>query len=379
MMARGPIVLAAGGTGGHVFPARALAETLTARGWRIALVTDMRGAAFGDSMAGVETHRISAASPGGGIAGRVRGLLALGIGLFQARALLRRLSPAAAVGFGGYPSVPTMWAAGGARIPTLIHEQNAVLGRANRLLAPRVDRIATAFAAVLGIRPDDRRKTVLTGNPVRTAIAAIGARPYPARQSAGDPLTILVFGGSQGARILSDVTPAALAALPPESRARLRIVQQCRAEDIDRVRAACDGAAVKAELATFFDDMPERLAAAQLVIGRAGASTIAEIGAAGRPAILVPYRHAMDDHQTANARAVAGAGAGWVMAEDDFTATALAARIEAFLSDPGLLREAAARALATGRPDAAERLADAAEALAGGSSGASARPEETAA
>jgi UDP-N-acetylglucosamine--N-acetylmuramyl-(pentapeptide) pyrophosphoryl-undecaprenol N-acetylglucosamine transferase len=287
------------------------------------------------------------------------------MGFIQARALLRRLAPSAAVGFGGYPSVPTMWAASGRRIPTLIHEQNSVLGRANRLLAPRVDRIATSFAAVLGIRDADREKTVLTGNPVRTAIAAIGTRPYPARNSADDPLTVLIFGGSQGARILSDVVPAAVAALPVDARAKLRIVQQCRTEDLDRVRALYDGADIQAELKTFFDDMPERIAAAHVLIGRAGASTIAEITAAGRPAILVPYRHAMDDHQTANARAVADAGAGWVMAEPDFTETALAARIEAFLSDPSLLREAATRSLTTGRPDAAERLADAAEALAG--------------
>ena len=375
MMPRGPIVLAAGGTGGHVFPARALAEALTARGWRIALVTDMRGTAFGESMAGVETHRIRAATLSGGIAGKIRGALQLGMGFIQARALLRRLAPSAAVGFGGYPSVPTMAAASGARVPTLIHEQNAVLGRANRLLAPRVDRIATAFATVLGIRPDDRKKIVLTGNPVRAAIAAIGARPYPARMSAEEPLRVLVFGGSQGARILSDVTPAAFAALPADARARMRIVQQCRSEDLERVRAVYEDAAIHAELATFFEDMPARLAAAHLVIARAGASTIAEATVAGRPIVFVPYRRAMDDHQTANARAVAEAGAGWAMAEDDFTAPALAARIGGFLSDPDLLRAAAARSLATGRPDAAERLADAAEALATRNS----RPTEAAA
>jgi UDP-N-acetylglucosamine--N-acetylmuramyl-(pentapeptide) pyrophosphoryl-undecaprenol N-acetylglucosamine transferase len=371
MIGRGPIVLAAGGTGGHVFPAQALAEALTARGWRIALVTDSRGTAFGESVAGVETHRIRAATFSGSIFTKLRGLVQLGLGLVQARNLLRRLAPSAAVGFGGYPSVPTMWAATSIRLPTLIHEQNAVLGRANRLLAPRVDRIATSFEHVQGIRADDRGKILLTGNPVRGAITAIATEPYPQRRSADDPLALLVFGGSQGATILSDVVPAAVAALPAQTRQQLRVVQQCRAEDLERVRNAYSAADVQAELAPFFDDMPARLAAAHLVVARAGASTIAEVTSAGRPVLLVPYRHAMDDHQTANARAIETIGSGWMLAEDDFTPDSLASRLQDCLATPDLLTKAAAAALNAGRTNAAGSLADATEALATGAEGAS--------
>lgn len=364
MIGRGPIVLAAGGTGGHVFPAQALAETLTARGWRIALVTDSRGTAFGDTIAGVETHRIRAATFSGGILTKLKGLLQLGLGLIQARRLLRRLSPSAAVGFGGYPSVPTMWAATGIRLPTLIHEQNAVLGRANRLLAPRVDRIATSFDDIRGVQPKDRQKIVLTGNPVRRAIAAIAGQPYPRRETPNEPLNLLVFGGSQGATILSDVVPAAVAALPVEARKRLRVVQQCRSEDLERVRTIYADAHTQADLAPFFDDMPARLAAAHLVIARAGASTIAEVTSAGRPALLIPYRHAMDDHQTANAQAIEAAGGGWMLSEDDFTPTALMERLDSCLASPGLLDEVSSKALDLGRTEAAGALADAAETIA---------------
>lgn len=371
MMSRGPIVLAAGGTGGHVFPAQALAEALTARGWRIALVTDSRGTAFGESVAGVETHRIRAATFSGGILTKLKGLVQLGMGLLQARSLLKRLSPAAAVGFGGYPSVPTMWAATGIRIPTLIHEQNAVLGRANKLLAPRVDRIATSFEKVHGIRAEDRGKVVLTGNPVRGAIAAIADQPYPKRHAADDRFNLLVFGGSQGATILSDVVPAAVAALPADARQTVLITQQCRAEDLERVRKAYDEAGVQAELAPFFDDMPDRLAAAHLVVARAGASTIAEVTGAGRPVLLIPYRHAMDDHQTANAHAIESAGGGWMLSEDDFTPAALTERLAMCLGSPDLLDKAAADACSVGRLHAAGSLADAAEAVATGREGGS--------
>ena len=280
MTARGPIVLAAGGTGGHVFPAQALAESLSARGWRIALVTDTRGSAFGDQVAGLEAYRIKAARIGGGAWSKLKGLTQLGLGFFQARGILRRLEPSAAVGFGGYPSVPTMWAATGARIPTLVHEQNAVLGRANRLLASRVDRIATSFDPEIVLRQKERGKSLLTGNPVRSAIRDIANSPYPRRKTENEPLSLLIFGGSQGARILSDVVPAAIATLPAAKRAKLQIIQQCRAEDLDRVQQVYSNASIKADLAPFFDDMPRRLAAAHLVIARAGASTIAEVTAA---------------------------------------------------------------------------------------------------
>jgi len=364
MEARGLIVLAAGGTGGHVFPARALAEALRARGWRLALITDRRGEAFGETLSDVETYLISAASPGGGVGGKLRALARLATGLLQARALLRRLKPDAVVGFGGYASVPTMLAAALARLPTIIHEQNAVLGRANRLLAPRVTRIATSFARVDALRPGDAARAVLTGNPVRAAIAAIGERPYPELAAKSGVLSLLVFGGSQGARVLSDVVPAAAARLCATTRKRLSVTQQCRAEDLERVRAAYRNAGIEATLAPFFEDLPERLAAAHLVIGRAGASTVAELAAAGRPALLVPYPFAADDHQRANARAVDEAGGGWLMPEPGFTAQALAARLESLLGRPAALGEAAAKARLAARPDAAAALADLTETVA---------------
>ncbi|MGE0744348.1 MAG: undecaprenyldiphospho-muramoylpentapeptide beta-N-acetylglucosaminyltransferase [Rhodospirillales bacterium] len=357
------IVLAAGGTGGHVFPAQALAAALLARGHRLALVTDRRGHAYGDALGTIETHRIAAARIDGGVAGKLRGAVELGCGYFQARRLLADLAPRAVVGFGGYPSVPVMLAAGRAGLPTLIHEQNAVLGRANRLLAGRVTRIAISFAAVSGLRPQDAAKTVLTGAPVRPEIAALASRPWPAFEGT---LRVLVLGGSQGARVLSEVIPHAVARLAAELRARLSIAQQCRPEDIEAARAVYAGCGADVELATFFDDVPHRLAATHLFIGRAGASTCAEVTAAGRPAILVPYLHATDDHQTANARQIEAAGAAWVMPQGAFTAEALAARLEALLADPAALAAAAERSRAIGKPDAAARLADAVEALAGG-------------
>lgn len=360
----GPIVLASGGTGGHVIPARALADALIARGWKIALVTDRRGLAFGEHDANTEIHQIKAASLGGGAGSKLRGLTQLGVGLLQARALLQRLKASAVVGFGGYPSVPTMWVAACKGLPTVIHEQNAVLGRANRLLAPRVGYIATSFATVERIRPADTAKIVFTGTPVRAPVAAIRESPYPAPDQATATLHLLVFGGSQGARVLSDVVPEALAALEDSVKARLVVTQQCREEDIEPVRAAYDAAGITATLATFFDDMPGRLAAAHLVIARSGASTIAELTVAGRPAILVPYRYATDDHQTANARAIDRAGAGWLIAEQDFTPQSLAARLSQLWRTPAMLVQAANNAAALGITDAAERLADLTEALA---------------
>jgi len=364
MGARGLVVLAAGGTGGHVFPARALAEALLARGWRVALITDARGETFGEAMENVDTYRISAASPGGGVGGKLRALARLAFGLLQARALLRRLKPDAAVGFGGYASAPTMLAAAFAGVPTLIHEQNAVLGRANRLLARRMTLIATSFARVNGLRLADEARTVTTGNPVRSAIADIGRRPYPELVEKTGVVSVLVFGGSQGARVLSDIVPAAVARLCSATRKRLSITQQCRAEDLDRVRDAYRKAGVAATVAPFLNDMPERLSAAHLVISRAGASTVAELTAAGRPALLVPYPFAADDHQRANARAIDEAGGGWLMPEPGFTAEALSARLESLLGKPSVLGEAASRARQAGRPDAAEALADLTEAIA---------------
>jgi UDP-N-acetylglucosamine--N-acetylmuramyl-(pentapeptide) pyrophosphoryl-undecaprenol N-acetylglucosamine transferase len=268
------------------------------------------------------------------------------------------------VGFGGYPSVPTMLAASRMGLPTLLHEQNARLGRANRWLAPRMKRIATSFAEVDGLDAAGRSRAAETGNPVRASVSALRSVPYIAPQAG--PIELLVIGGSQGAHILSAVVPAALALLPAALRARINLAQQARPEDIAAVRADHAANGIKAETAAFFSDIPARLARAHLVISRAGASSVAEICAIGRPAILVPYRFAADDHQTANAEALKQAGAAWVMAERDFTPAALAQRLENLFTQPALLEASAASAHRHGRPDAARRLADLVLETAGG-------------
>jgi UDP-N-acetylglucosamine--N-acetylmuramyl-(pentapeptide) pyrophosphoryl-undecaprenol N-acetylglucosamine transferase len=358
------IVLAAGGTGGHIFPAEALARELLGRGFRVALVTDRRGQAFGERLPGVALHHIRAGRFGAGIMSKVVATAELALGTLEAARLLRTLAPAAVIGFGGYPSVPTMVAAARLGLPTLIHEQNAVLGRANRLLAPKAKRIATAFAEVAAVREADRARVVETGNPVRAAIAALHNRRYFAPGAEG-PFEILVIGGSQGARVLSEVVPAAFAKLPEAPRRRLRVTQQARAEDIEAVRRAHAASGVLAELATFFDDVPTRLERAHLVISRSGASTIAELAMAGRPAILVPYLQAADDHQTANARALETAGGAWVMSQATVTPDSLAEKLAALMASPATLAAAAAHAHALSRPDAARALADLVIAVAG--------------
>ena len=352
-----PIVLAAGGTGGHLFPAEALARALLERQCRVALVTDRRGQAFGDKLPDIELHRIRAGRFGAGLVSKVVAGAELALGTREAHRLLRRLAPAAVVGFGGYPSVPPMLAAARLGLPTLIHEQNAILGRANRLLAPRAKRIATSFTEVGAVRNADRARIVETGNPVRPTIAALRGAPYPMPSLEG-PFEILIIGGSQGARVLSEVVPAALAQLPEPLRSRLRLTQQARAEDIDAVRRAHQASGVAAALATFFADIPERLARAHLVISRSGASTVAELAMVGRPAILIPYLQAADDHQTANARALEKAGGAWVMGQATITPAALGEKIMALMTAPTLLADAAAKAHALGRPDAAWALAD---------------------
>lgn len=352
------IVLAAGGTAGHVFPAEALGRELLERGCRVALITDSRGTALGDFLAGAETHSIRAGGLAGkGVTARLRSGGELVLGTWQARRLLTRLKPAVVIGFGGYASVPTMVAAslGGHR--TAIHEQNAVLGRANRLLAARVSRIATSFEGCRAIPERSADRVVHTGMPVRAAVAAMRERPYvpPAGNGA---IRLMVVGGSQGARVFSQVVPEAVVLLPEALRRRLTVVQQCRSEDLAAANAIYRAHGIEAELKNFFDDIPDRLAAAHLLIARSGASTVAEALAVGRPAILVPYPHAIDDHQSFNAHAVAEAGGGWLMPQDGFTAPALAARLESLLAVPATLERAAAAARAVGRPDAATRLAD---------------------
>jgi UDP-N-acetylglucosamine--N-acetylmuramyl-(pentapeptide) pyrophosphoryl-undecaprenol N-acetylglucosamine transferase len=361
------IVLAAGGTGGHLFPAEALARELTASGYRVALVTDRRGQAFGERL-GVELHRIRAGRPEGGVAHKVRAAAEIWLGVREARGLLRRLDPACVAGFGGYPSVPTMLAATRLGLPTLVHEQNALLGRANRLLAGRVRRIATSFADTRGIRAKDRAKVTLTGNPVRPAIALMRQTGY-ATYDPEAPFRLFVMGGSQGARILGDVVPRAIAALAPELRQRLEIAQQARAEQLDAARQIYRDAGIDADLAAFFEDVPLRMASAHLVVSRAGASSVAELAVIGRPAILVPFALAAEDHQTLNARAFAANGAGWVMDEAEFTPEALTQRLASLMAAPEELAKAAAAAAAHGRPEAARDLADLVSALARGANG----------
>lgn len=356
--ARRSIVLSAGGTGGHVFPAQSLADALSRRGFPIALITDRRANALGGALATADTYRINAA----GIAGRNildRGIavLQLGVGYFQARRILRSVHPLAVVGFGSYASVPAMLAATSIGARTVIHEQNAVLGRANRFLAPRVTRIATAFQAVAKLREEDKAKTVFTGNPVRPEVIAIAKQPFPALVEGG-PINLLVFGGSLGATVFSQVVPETLAALPEDLRRRIHLVQQCRAEDLDAVRAVYAAAGIDAELASFFGDMPVKLANAHLVISRAGASTVAELMAAGRPAILVPYPHATDDHQTKNAESLCDAGGGWMIPQHAFDRQSLTTRLMALLANPRTLQTTALCAGRMGMRTAADNLAN---------------------
>ncbi len=355
-------VVAAGGTGGHLFPAEALARELQARGWRIVLATDARGARYAEHFPAEERLALEAATfklsdP----VGVMRGLFRIEAGVRQARAAFQRLRPAVVVGFGGYPSLPALLAAKGLRLPRLIHEQNAVLGRVNRFLVPRVQAVACAFPTLE--KAPARLKPVVVGNPVRPEIRALYGEPYA---PPGPWYRLLITGGSQGARILSEVVPAALAALPEPLRRRLQVEQQTRADAVDAARAAYAAAGLDAEVAPFFGDMAARLRTAHLVIGRAGASTVCELAAAGRPSILVPFAAAMDDHQTLNARLLSDPGAAVVIAEPHFTPEKLAEVLEALLTTPGALETMAAAAHGAARPDAAARLADLVEATATG-------------
>jgi UDP-N-acetylglucosamine--N-acetylmuramyl-(pentapeptide) pyrophosphoryl-undecaprenol N-acetylglucosamine transferase len=348
------VVLAAGGTGGHMFPAEALARALIDNGARVALITDRRGQAFGDALPRVAVHRIHASKLPRGTVDRIRAAFTMCLGFVDAWRLLRRFEPAIGVGFGGYPSIPTIVAALLRKTPVILHEQNALLGRANRLFASRARLIATSFETVKGLPADARGE--LVGNPVRPGILAIRDVPYPA-PAEGALLSILVTGGSQGARIFSEVVPAAMALLPESLRGRVKIVQQCRAEDLSDAAAAFRRAGVAADLAVFFSDMPRRLADCHLAIARSGASTLAELGVGGRPAILVPYPFATEDHQTMNAEAFVRGGGGWVISQRILTPQFLAERISALLSRPDTLARAADAARREGRPDAAHRFA----------------------
>jgi UDP-N-acetylglucosamine--N-acetylmuramyl-(pentapeptide) pyrophosphoryl-undecaprenol N-acetylglucosamine transferase len=355
MIPDGVVLVAAGGTGGHLFPAEALSVALARRGLAVELATDRRALRYGKSFPARAVHMIpSATLTGGSFVGKARAALVLAQGTWVARGLVRRMRPCCVIGFGGYPTVPPLLAAALAHVPTLLHEQNAVLGRANRFLARRVSAIATGFP----LRQSDRElvvEAVHTGNPVRPAVIEAARIAFPAPR---DRLDLLVTGGSQGARVFSDVLPIALEILSPVQRARIRLVQQVRSEDEVRVRSAYARLQVVAEVASFFSDLPARMAAAQLVIARSGASTVSELAVIGRPAILVPFPYAVDQDQAANAAQLAAADAAEVIRQADFSPQWLARRLVELLADPTILRRQADAARSTAIPDAAERLAD---------------------
>jgi UDP-N-acetylglucosamine--N-acetylmuramyl-(pentapeptide) pyrophosphoryl-undecaprenol N-acetylglucosamine transferase len=350
-------VLAAGGTGGHMIPAHALAEELMRRGHRAALVTDDRGARIPGLFEGVQVHILPAGRLGGGPVGWLRAIGKIFTGRAMASRLYETFQPSAVIGFGGYPALPALMAAQRDRIPTLIHEQNAVLGRVNRIVARKVDAIATAYPNVQRLAKRHETKTHLVGNPVRDEVLALRDQPYPELTDEG-VFRLLVTGGSQGATILSQVVPEGLGLLPEHFRRRLQVTQQCRAEGIEEVRARYLGLGIAAELATYIPDMPDKLAWTHLVIARAGASTIAELTVAGRPAILIPLPSATDDHQTANAREMAKAGGARTIPQKSFTPVELAKQMQKLGLEPAALANAAARARAVGRPQAASDLAD---------------------
>ena len=355
-------VIAAGGTGGHMFPAQALAEELLARGWRVVLSTDARGARYAGGFPDAVERRVVASATfarGGALAKLAVPFRVLG-GVLSAAVSMLVDRPAVVAGFGGYPSIPAISAAWMLRVPRLIHEQNGVLGRVNQVFARRVSAVAC------GTWPTSLPNGVEglhIGNPVRGSVRERAAAPYIAPGEY--PMSIVIIGGSQGARILSDVVPAAIALLPEALRQHLRVAQQARPEDLERVAQAYDAAGIPAEVEPFFADVPRRFSEAQLVIARAGASTVADLTVIGRPAILVPYAAALRDEQTANARGLVEAEAAVLIPERAFTPEALAETVGAILTNPEAATRMALAATGLGIPDAAARLADLAERLAG--------------
>jgi len=357
------ILLTAGGTGGHLFPAQALASELGRRGWTVELATDERADRFGEAFPARKIHIISSET----LRGRspislVKTAYRLARGLMQSRAVIGALRPRVVVGFGGYPTFPPMFAARQMGVPSILHESNGVMGRANKMLA----RGATAIATSVPIEnlPDDISvKSVETGNPVRDAVIAASGVAYQAPEADG-PFKLLVFGGSQGARFFSDLLPESLKLASETVRSKIKLVQQCRPEDLERVRTAYGDLGVEVELAGFFTDMPERIVASHLVICRAGASSLSELTILGRPAILVPLPGALDQDQSANAKGLEKAGGAWPIRQIDLTPQRLASEFERFLTAPNLLDAAARNALRQGKPDAVARLADLVEDIA---------------
>lgn len=354
-------VVAAGGTGGHLFPAQALAEALIARGWRIVLASDERVAGFAESFPAERRIGLSARTfRRGDILGMALAGIAIGRGVLQAQAAFQDIDPAVVVGFGGYPSAPALVAAILSGRPTVIHEQNAVMGRANRRLAPHVRTVACAFPTLLKASPKVAARAIVVGNPVRPPIQALYDAPYEPPVEGG-PIRLLITGGSQGARLLSELVPEAIRALPDDLRARLKVQQQTRPESMDNARRIYADALVEAEVAPFFRDMAGRLRDAHLVIGRSGAGSVCEFAVAGKPAILVPLAAALDDDQGQNARLLAEAGGAEIAREHQLTVDSLSHALTTLLSNPARLARMAAASRSVAKPDAAERLADVVE------------------
>lgn len=353
-----PIFLVAGGTGGHIFPALALADILFSKGYKPHLITDPRGSKIQKANSQLVVHQMHLSGMGqGNFIQKSIGCLSLGIGLLQSLWWILRFQPQVVIGFGGYPTLPGMLAAIILRRLSVIHEQNAVLGRVNRFLAPWVRKIAVSFPSTLGVLQKQTAKVEFTGMPVRDTVVAIRKTRYPSLKSK-DVLRILVLGGSQGTRIFSEMIPEALSLLSPKLRQKVHMVQQCRNEDLSNVRGIYERLGVSCELASFFDNIPEHLASSHLVISRSGASSCAELMVAGRPALLIPLPSAMDDHQTLNARWIAQAGAAWHISQNKFTANHLAAILQDFFSNPSVLIYASEAMRSLGQSDAAWRLAE---------------------
>lgn len=361
-MAPRAVFLATGGTGGHIFPAEAVAQKLLAAGFQPVYMTDARFQKFAHALASVRdgkaaVHVLASGGTGGGVKKKLMALPQMLQGMLQARRLIRQYQPVAIVGFGGYPSFPATVMGVLTRVPVVLHEQNAVMGRVNRLLACGAKRVALSFTDTARIPAAARERAVVVGNPVRAAVVAVREKPYPALEPQSS-LNLFIMGGSQGASVFSEVVPVALAGLSPQDRQRLQIVQQCREADLASVKTQYDTAGIKAEVASFFSDVPERLAAAHLVISRAGASSVTELMAAARPAVLVPLPHAMDDHQTHNAQALVSAGGGWCVAQPEFTVGWLKELIQPCFHDPEMLLSVQKALAHQPMQEAAERLVE---------------------
>ena len=349
------VMICAGGTGGHMFPALSLAEDLKSRGCRVVVVTDKRAVKYTDGYDDLNVNVISSSTLPSGLLGKVKGLFLLAYGYFQSHRLINKYAPSLVIGFGGYPSMPPMIVAQRGDIMTIIHEQNAVLGKANAYLATKADRIALSLPEMSSLDEQDSMRAVVTGNPVRSEISALYSHPYNTPDT-DEPFGLTVMGGSLGAKVMAQNIPQALASLPQELKSRLNVIQQCHAEDMDEVQSIYNDAGISVQLAPFFDDVPEILKKSHLVIARSGASTVSEIAIAGIPAIYIPYPHHVDQQQKVNAESIAKLDGAWVMEEKNLNASTLAARIESLMLSPETLFRAAEGARAAAKPEATRKL-----------------------